>query len=252
VLDEVITTDETAEVTEVTKVIAEAPEVSLNNTPLLFTELTYTALYNIDLSNEYLAVIMEAVGEVEAAIDSGEFTQEAIGHMQQEVVRLHSVISFVKSDVEKYDKWETEHYYAAKTWQFFMQHGYSEVVASAIIGNMMIETSGGSLNLKPKIYDPSGSFYGLCQWSLKYRPFVANKSFEWQLEYLMEDMSKEFKTFGKCYRNGFTYEDFLAMDDPGQAALAFAKVYERCGSGSYSLRQQAARTAYNYFVLGDI
>jgi hypothetical protein len=32
-----------------------------------------------------------------------------------------------------------------------------------------------------------------------------------------------------------------------KAALIFAKVYERCGSGSYNLRKQAAVKAYNYF-----
>ena len=32
------------------------------------------------------------------------------------------------------------------------------------------------------------------------------------------------------------------------AALAFAKCYERCGSGSYTTRQNNAIIAYNYFV----
>ena len=38
------------------------------------------------------------------------------------------------------------------------------------------------------------------------------------------------------------------MTDAQQAALAFAKSYERCGSGSYGIRQQNALKAYNYFV----
>ena len=168
--------------------------------------------------------------------------------MVQEQTRLDRVAAFAEADVRQYTQWESDHYYAAKTWQFLMRQGYSEVVASAIIGNMMIETSGGTLNLKPSVYSPGGSFYGLCQWSLYYRPNVANMSFEDQLTYLHNDMEKEFNTFGFCYRSGFTYEDFLAMTDPRQAALAFAKVYERCGSGSYSIRQTAATKAYNYFM----
>ena len=39
------------------------------------------------------------------------------------------------------------------------------------------------------------------------------------------------------------------MTDPAEAALAFAQLYERCRSGSYELRQEAAIEAYEYFNL---
>ena len=42
--------------------------------------------------------------------------------------------------------------------------------------------------------------------------------------------------------------DFLNMTSITDAALAFAKCYERCASGSYTVRQNNAITAYNYFV----
>jgi hypothetical protein len=114
---------------------------------------------------------------------------------------------------------------------------------------MMVETSGGTLALKPNIYSPGGSFYGLCQWSLYYRPNVANMSFEDQLVYLLNDLEHEFNTFGSvCYKRGFYYEDFIAMEDPSEAAYAFAKIYERCGSESYGARRTSARKAYDYFV----
>jgi hypothetical protein len=51
------------------------------------------------------------------------------------------------------------------------------------------------------------------------------------------------------YKEGFDFEDFIQMKDPAEAALAFAKAYERCGSASYKLRQQAALKAYEYFNL---
>jgi hypothetical protein len=114
---------------------------------------------------------------------------------------------------------------------------------------MMIETSGGELCLNPTIYNDTGDYYGLCQWSLFYRPEAAGMSFDEQLNYLMSDIEKEFNTFGKCYRKGFDYKDFLTMTDPAEAAIAFAAVYERCGVGSYHIRKQAAREAFNYFKL---
>ncbi len=220
-------------------------------TPILFPDLQYNELFDIDASNDYINIVFSSIQDLEAAIDSQEFTEEASALMIQEHLRLSDIIPRLEADIGRYTKWEQEHYYAAKTWNFFRRHGYSEAVTAGIIGNLMIETSGGTLNIKPEIYSSNLGYYGLCQWSLYYKPFMAGKSFTDQLKYLDEDMSKEFKTFGFCYKTGFTYEDFLALEEAEQAALAFAKVYERCGAGSYSMRQTAAKTAYNYFMLGE-
>ena len=141
-----------------------------------------------------------------------------------------------------------EYYYATKTWEYFKQKGYNDAVISGIIGNMMIETGGCTLNIQPHIYDAAGAYYGLCQWSLYYRPNVAGMAFEDQLNYLHSDIASQFKTFGFCYADNFGYEDFLSMTDPGEAAVAFAAVYERCASYSYDMRASAAYTVYNYFT----
>lgn len=227
------------------------PVVVLNADPILFPEYTYQELFDIKLCTDYTDKVSVAAETLTEAIDSGNYTSEAIHVMEMELTRLYTIISYVEADIRHYTTQEQEYYYAAKTWQFFRQRGYSAEVTSAIIGNMMIETSGGSLSLKPEIYSSGRGFYGLCQWSLYYKPFMADKTFEEQLVYLDSDMQSEFDTFGpKCYKSGFKYDDFLAMDDPAQAALAFAKTYERCGSGSYGARKQAARVAYDYFTKG--
>jgi hypothetical protein len=148
---------------------------------------------------------------------------------------------------DKIQQLEEEHYYATKVWEYLRQKGFSQEVTCAIIGNMMIETSGGSLDLNPIIYSPSGNYYGLCQWSKKYYPEAHGLSFEQQLEFLLNNIEWEINTFGKCYKEGFKYKDFLAMTDPAEAALAFAKSYERCGPASYEMRQEAAEKAYEYF-----
>lgn len=149
----------------------------------------------------------------------------------------------------KIEQWEEEYYYATKVWEYLRQKGFSQEVTCAIIGNMMIETSGGSLNLNPTIYSPSGTYYGLCQWSKEFCPNAHGLSFEQQLDYLVETMPREFNTFGWIYEEDFEYEDFLKMTNPAEAALAFAKSYERCGPASYEMRQEAAEKAYEYFDL---
>lgn len=223
----------------------------LIDTPVLFPDLVYSAIYDIDISVEYLNKINECIDRLETELATEDYSDYAHMSMLQEYARLQTMTIQIEADIELYKLWESEYYYAAKVWQYFKQRGYSDVVVSAILGNMMIETSGGTLSLKPNIYDPAHAYYGLCQWSLYYRPGIADLPFEYQLEYLEADMPREFNTFGGCYKYGFTYEDFLAMTDPAEAAYAFAKVYERCATFSYNLRKNAAWTAYNYFSLNN-
>lgn len=142
---------------------------------------------------------------------------------------------------------EDEYLYATKVYKYFRKRGFTKEATAGIIGNMMIETSGGSLDLKPNIYSKSGNYYGLCQWSKKYYPEAHGLSFKQQLKYLFKTIPWEFKTFGWLYKDNFDYEDFIKMTDVEEAAIAFTKVYERCTPASYELRKQAARKAYNYF-----
>lgn len=232
----------------------EQPEQTkqLINEPVLFQELDYEVFYDIKKSEDFIATIYSKVQHLETLMESDEYTIEATDSMLQEKSRLLGIISQVESDVKHYTKWEQEYYYAAKTWQFLRQQGFSDVVASGIMGNLMVETGGQTLKLVPTLYDAAtGRYYGICQWSLKYRPNVADMPFEDQLPYLMSDIEYEINTFGSCYKSGFTYEDFLKLTKPEDAALAFAKAYERCSSMYYTIREKAAKKAFIYFDLNS-
>ena len=220
----------------------------LNDTPILFSRLVHNELYDVESSTMYVSKVTSAIDIIKSALSADNYTITAKNTMDIEINRLADVIESYMADIEKYLLWEQEHYYAAKTFEFLKQRGYSDAAACGIIGNMMIETCGGSLDLLPNIYNPTKRFYGLCQWSVKYYPEAVNLSFEEQLKFLDSTIIEEFEVFGKLYKNGFTYEEFISMSEPTSTALAFAKVYERCGSGSYDLRKQAAEKAYEYFV----
>jgi hypothetical protein len=227
-----------------------AVEPDLIKEPFLCPEIYYITFYDEPATEEYITALDSSIGEINIHIESYKYTPEACTLMKQEINRLTEIKEAMLLDIEHYRAWENEYYYATKTWLFLKQHGYSDVVASGILGNMMVETGGQTLYLKPNLYDKAtGSYYGLCQWSLRYKPFVEGMSFRQQLDYLIKDIEKEFKTFGKYYKAGFTYDDFVSMADSAQCALAFAKVYERCGSGGYGRRMKAAEKAYNYFDL---
>lgn len=226
----------------------EAPVIKLKNVPLLYSEVNYSTPITRSEAVVQLEAITELIECLKVECTSDIYTVSAITDMEYEVNRLQDIVLRLQADIDRFLAWETEYPYATGVWYFLRGNGYSEAVTAGIIGNMMIETSGGTLKLNPTIYNSTRTFYGLCQWSLYYRPEVADMSFEEQLDYLDKYMYKEFDTFGFCYKNNFTYDDFLALEDPADAALAFAKVYERCGSDSYSLRQTAAKTAYGYFA----
>lgn len=128
---------------------------------------------------------------------------------------------------------------------YLKREGFNEVVIAGIIGNMMAEVGGQTLNLQ--YMTGSKSYFGVCQWAKPWGAEVFNKDLPEQMKYLMDTMPQEFNTYGYIYKKNFDYDSFKEMSDIHDAAIAFAKCYERCGSGSYEVRARNAQIAYNYF-----
>lgn len=138
---------------------------------------------------------------------------------------------------------------ATQVWRYMKEElGWNDYVCAGVMGNMMAEVGGQTLNLQPGLYGHNGSFYGICQWSGYYYPSVQGAGLETQLDFLASTVKKELDTYGYLFRSGLDYEGFCNLTDAEDAAMAFAKAYERCGSGSYGVRQSNALKAYNYFV----
>lgn len=144
--------------------------------------------------------------------------------------------------------WAEEKEYETATiiWDYLLEQDYSETIAAAILGNIMAEVGGQTLDIDATI--GNRDYYGICQWSYKYCSDVFDKDLEEQLDYLNKTMEKEFNTFGSQYKSNFKFSDFLEMTNVREAALAFSKCYERNAPGSYFVRQENAVVAYEYFV----
>ena len=143
---------------------------------------------------------------------------------------------------------EKEYPAARVVWYYFTETmGLNEHVAAGILGNMMAEVGGQTLDLQ---VDCSGrGYYGICQWSRKYMVYdITGSNWDTQLGYLNETIEDEFAVFGDLYTSGFTYQDFCNMQNAQDAAKAFAVVYERCGSGSHGVRKSNAVKAYEYYT----
>lgn len=166
--------------------------------------------------------------------------------MKKRLITL--IVAIVMIGLCTISAWAEEKEYETATiiWDYLLEQNYSETIAAAILGNIMAEAGGQTLDIDATI--GSRDYYGICQWSYKYCSDVFDKDLEEQLDYLNKTMEKEFNTFGSQYKSNFKFSDFLEMTDVREAALAFSKCYERNAPGSYFVRQENAVVAYEYFV----
>lgn len=164
---------------------------------------------------------------------------------EKQIKEFKVAYGIILDEIELYK--EREYPTATYIWNSLKNFGFNDYVAAGIMGNLMVETGGKTLNLKPYDYNPSGNYYGICQWSNKFYPEVQGTSLDYQLQFLYDTIEQEFKTFGDKYEKGFTYEKFYNLQDTKEAALAFTKVYER-SAGGYTGRMNCAVKAYEYYV----
>lgn len=216
-------------------------------------------LSNTSDRKELVALMNECKSTMNAAHDMAEAAR-ALGYEES-----HEVISLAEQEYQqakenyslyktKYDEvmvaWErrAEQYPTATyVWLYFDDLGYSNEVIAGILGNMMVECGGHTLSLQYSIYSADG-YYGLCQWSSGYQSNMDGRSLEYQCEFLADTIQREFDTYGHLYKRGFSYSSFMSLTDEKEAAVAFARTYERCKFTSYGARRSCATTAYNYFV----
>lgn len=127
---------------------------------------------------------------------------------------------------------------ATYIWIFLTEQcGYNDYVAAGIMGNIMAEVGGQTLNIQ---YWLGGrGYYGMCQWSRRYFPGVSGAGLADQCKFLANTIQNQMGSY---------YWTFIELQDYSSAALQFAKKYERCSSASYGVRQRNAAKAYSFFV----
>lgn len=163
-----------------------------------------------------------------------------------EASRIKQSYQIVYDDLmEHWHQKEEEYPVATYIWSYFKDLGYNNQVCAGILGNIMTEVGGNTLDIQAEIQ--TDTYYGICQWSKTYSD-IWGASLKKQCDYLKDTIDYEINAFGYLYKKNFDYNDFLNLTNCESAALAFAKTYERCSSGSHSIRQDNAVIAYNYFV----
>ena len=146
-------------------------------------------------------------------------------------------------------KWATkaaEYPAATQIWRYMKNLGWNDYVCAGIMGNLMAEVGGQTLDIQ--YWLQGNGYYGMCQWNKAYRSGFWGADLVGQCDFLRDTIKYEIDTFGYAYQKGFNFESFLNMSNERDAAKVFAKCYERCGSSTYTIRQNNAEKAYDYFV----
>lgn len=194
-------------------------------------EIAKQALLDMGYEEDYPAIILTET-EISTHTEYLEYYQEVEEKFQEE---------------RRWTKMEHDYPAATKVWRYMKEElGWNDYVCAGVMGNFMAETGGQTLALQPNL--STSNYYGIAQWSTRYNSSVIGASLEGQLNYLGKTVEREIDQYGSKYYSGFDYDSFKNLNNEKDAALAFAKTYERCGSGSYSVRQANATKAYNYFV----
>lgn len=153
-----------------------------------------------------------------------------------------------KEENENYEYDVDKYAIATKIWDYLRNDmGLNKYVSAGIMGNIMTECGGQTLDIQPYVRSYTGH-YGICQWSPVYCEQIIGKDLNGQLEFLKSTIKPYINQMGYRYYKGFNYEKFVSITDEKIAAEAFAYAYEGCGTGNCSQRRlDHATTALNYF-----
>jgi hypothetical protein len=159
-----------------------------------------------------------------------------------------AIIYTKKIDATNLSKAWKEYPVATEVWLYLTDTmGYSDYVAAGIMGNMMAECGGFTLNLDWTVTNTSSGCYGLCQWHPRYHQSVQEANLQAQLDYAYTSFPEVLSRYASSYQQGFSYNKFLAMTDVREIAKAFCLIYEKPG-GYDPRRGEYAAQAYSYFV----
>ncbi len=179
------------------------------------------------------------------------YDNELLAILQEDCDNYNSYINYYKERIKKlkyttkYTEQHAEYPAATFIWYYMKDQGWSDYVCAGIMGNIMQEVGGRTLNIN---YLHSNAYYGICCWKKVYHPGVVDKDLEGQCEYLVATVANAMNKGGYLYQDGYTFEDFLEAESVEEAAAAFMIVYERPGHTDPTKRVQNGERAFNYFV----
>lgn len=217
--------------------------------------LHYNALYqeHSNSSSELASQLSNSAAvntELNAKVQEQE---QQLNAYKTEVDELKAEIEALKKENQELSKElanrttypDKEYRQSTYVWNHLKSLGLNDYVCAGILGNIMAEVGGQTLDISKysavEVDGDSRSYFGICQWAGGRKDRLL-KDFGNTLDAQCRFLGVElFEVIPKD-------NSFYSMQDEKEAALYFAKHYERCGSGSYNVRQRNATKALEYFT----
>ena len=138
-------------------------------------------------------------------------------------------------------------------WNTMISWGWTPETCAGIIGNMMAEIGGGTLDLSDWNSN-GGCGYGLIQWTNGRRSTIKSRygsypTIEQQLIFMRDELFGTNNTRQQVSSSVLNkIMNTNGNDTPESIAFCFASNYERCAKQYRAKRQGYARIAYKYFM----
>ena len=138
-------------------------------------------------------------------------------------------------------------------WNTMISWGWAPETCAGIIGNMMAEIGGGTLDLSDWNSN-GGCGYGLIQWTGSRRSLLKSRygsypNIEQQLIFMRDELFGTNNTRQQVSSSVLNrIMNTNGNETPESIAFCFASNYERCASQYRARRQGYARIAYDYFM----
>jgi uncharacterized protein YoxC len=136
---------------------------------------------------------------------------------------------------------DPEYKQSTAVWNYLKGLGLNDYVCAGIMGNIMAEVGGHTLDISRYSCVDTGTYYGICQWGWGRKDRLLSEygtSLDAQLKFLGVELFEVIPADSSFY----------SMQDEQEAALYFAQYFERCSSSSYEVRQSNASVALDYFT----
>ena len=205
---------------------------------------------------EEIASVSTMKSELDTVKQNNEELKTKLSEYEQIISDKNTKIQQLEKDVKDLEDTATKLAAAIKTrtvkadgnynqaqavWNYLRDIGLNKYVCAGIIGNIMAEVGGQTLDISRWPQYSQGTYYGICQWAGSRKNRLLNDfgtTLDDQIRFLSVEL---FEVIPKD-------NSFYNMQDEKEAALYFAKYYERCSSKYYTVRQKNATKALEYFT----
>lgn len=197
-----------------------------------------TMKFELDTVKQNNEELKTKISEYEQNISDKDVQIQQLQEEVQELKDTASKLTAVKNGTFKADG---NYNQAQIVWNALKDLGLNDYVCAGIMGNIMREVAGDTLDISRWPVYSQTVYYGICQWAGSRKERLL-KDFGTTLNDQIRFLSVElFEVIPKG-------SSFYDMQNEKDTALYFAKYYERCSTKGYVKRQNNATKALEYFT----